>query len=68
MSEHVDGEDEPCAVLVSRATMEFARASKGPVQHPLREAIAWIVRESFRRGYRHAHERRTMADRLKDKE
>lgn len=64
MSEHIDGEDERCAVLISQATAEFARATKRPVPEHVREMLAWLVREAFRRGYAHAHDRTTLKDDL----
>ena len=60
MSDHIDGEEEQCAVLIGQATMQIARDTKKPVAPHLREMIAWLVREAFRRGYRHAHERRSV--------
>lgn len=64
MSDHIDGEDERCAVLISQATAEFARATKRPVPEHVREMLAWLVREAFRRGFAHAHERSTLKEDL----
>lgn len=64
MSDHIDGEEERCAVLISQATAEFARATQKRVPEHVREMLAWLVREAFRRGYAHAHDRSTFRENL----
>jgi hypothetical protein len=67
MSQHVDGEEEQVAAIepLHRAAMtELARWAQRPVNEAVIEMLRWLARESFRAGYRHAHERSTVSREL----
>lgn len=62
MSEHVEGEAEGTAQLIADAKAQFIRFSRPrqPLQSWLITLLSWLARESFRAGYRRAHQRPTV--------
>lgn len=63
-SQYVEGEEEQLAMLLSMAVRTMAKQSRTPVPQDTRELLQWLARESFRRGYNHAHTRTTLKDEL----
>ena len=63
MSMHVDGEEEQIDQIepLHRAALtELSRWGQRPVSKHVIDLLRWLARESFRAGYRHAHERSTV--------
>ena len=63
MTEHVDGEEEQLQRLQPhlRGTVStWVLHARRPIPEPVVKALEWLVREAFRMGYRHAHDRHTV--------
>jgi hypothetical protein len=63
VSEHVDGEQEQLErlqSLVRGAVNTWVLHARRPAPEPVVRSIEWLVREAFRAGYRHAHDRHTV--------
>ena len=63
MSEHVDGEEEQLQRLqqqVRGAVNTWVLHARRPAPIAVVHGLEWLVREAFRAGYRHAHNRHTV--------
>lgn len=65
MSEHVDGEDEGTRELLAQAKAQFTTFARmhRPMPVWLITLFSWLARESFRAGYRRAHQKPTVLPR-----
>jgi hypothetical protein len=67
VSEHVDGEEEQLQrlqTIVRGAVNTWVLHARRPAPIAVVHGLEWLVREAFRAGYRHAHDRRTVVRNL----